>query len=462
MSAQDPHASRTGTLDVQTFLNQQPFSGFQWTIFGLCFCIVLLDGFDTGAIGFIAPSLLTEWGLQRAALGPVLSAALFGLAVGALSTGPLADRFGRRAVLIGSVLVFGAACLASGFSASLNQLVVLRFVTGIGLGAAMPNAVTLMSEYCPDQRRATLTNLMFCGFPVGAALGGFLAAWMIPQFGWRSVLYLGGVAPLLLVLLLLTLMPESVRYMVAEHHPVQRIRAVLRRISASAPDAERYVMHEAVASATAGRSSIGVVLSREFIVGFLMLCLAYFMGLVIIYGLLNWMPILLRDAGVTPSLASVISALFSLGGLGAVVSGWLMDRFNANHIIALCFFLAAAAVAAIGQLAGQLALLVPVVLIAGTLTNTAQSSLPALAAAFYPTHGRATGVAWMLGLGRFGGIAGSFLVAELSRRGLGFNQIFIALAVPAAVSGLALMVKQLAHPEDARAKGAVRGAPVGH
>ena len=199
-------------------------------IFALCFCVVLLDGFDTAAIGYIAPSLITEWGVERPALAPVLSAALFGLAFGALSSGPLADRLGRKAVLVGSVLVMGAACLASAFAGDLNQLVVWRFITGLGLGAAMPNAVTLMSEYCPDGRRATLTNAMFCGFPLGAAFGGFLAAWMIPQWGWRSVLVLGGIAPLVLTVLLLLLLPESVRYMVAKNQPVERIRGVLRRI----------------------------------------------------------------------------------------------------------------------------------------------------------------------------------------------------------------------------------------
>jgi AAHS family 4-hydroxybenzoate transporter-like MFS transporter len=135
------------TVDVQTFLNEHPFSRFQWMIFGLCFWVVLLDGFDTAAIGYIAPSLITEWGLERPALAPVLSAALFGLAAGALSSGPLADRLGRKAVLLGSVLIMGAACLMSAFAGSLDQLVVWRFITGVGLGAAMPNAVNLMIEY---------------------------------------------------------------------------------------------------------------------------------------------------------------------------------------------------------------------------------------------------------------------------------------------------------------------------
>src|ERR671933_76526 len=307
------------TLDVQTFLNEHPFSAFQWTIFALCFCIVLLDGFDTAAIGYIAPSLISEWGVERPALAPVLSVALFGLAFGALSAGPLADRLGRKMVLVGSVLIIGIACLFSAFSGGLNQLVIWRFITGLGLGAAMPNAVTLMSEYCPDGRRATLTNAMFCGFPLGAAFGGFLAAWMIPHWGWRSVLMLGGGVPLVLTVLLLLLLPESVRYMVAENQPVERIRAVLRRISATAAQATYFVMTEK-APPPPGKSSIGVVLSSAYIVGSVMLWVAYFMGLVIFYALINWMPILFRDAGLSPSAAALITALFPLGGLGAILS----------------------------------------------------------------------------------------------------------------------------------------------
>ncbi len=191
--------NRSTAVNVQTFINEHPFSPFQWLIFFMCFIIVLLDGFDTAAIGFIAPSLIAEWGITKPALAPVLSAALFGLACGALVSGPLSDRLGRRSLLLASVLLFGVACFASAFSNSIEHLTILRFVTGVGLGAAMPNAVTMMGEYCPDRRRATLINLMFCGFPLGAAFGGFLAAWMIPHFGWRSVLLLGGITPLVLL-----------------------------------------------------------------------------------------------------------------------------------------------------------------------------------------------------------------------------------------------------------------------
>ncbi|KDR35492.1 MFS transporter [Caballeronia grimmiae] len=453
--------SRSPSVNVQTFINEHPFSPFQWLIFGMCFVIVLLDGFDTAAIGFIAPSLVTEWHISRPALAPVLSAALFGLAAGALLSGPLSDRLGRRSMLLSSVILFGVACFASAYSADITQLTTLRFVTGLGLGAAMPNAVTMMSEFCPDSRRATLINLMFCGFPLGAAFGGFLAAWMIPHFGWRSVLFLGGVAPLLLSVLLLIALPESVRYMVAKAKPVDKVRATLARISHDARDAGSFFMTE-TAPTVQGQSGVSVVLSRSYIVGSIMLWLAYFMGLVIFYASINWMPILLKESGLSPQRATLISALFPLGGVGAVLLGVLMDKFNANRIIAACYALTAVSVYCIGQAAGNVGLLVLVVFLAGVLMNTAQSSMPALAAAFYPTQGRGTGVAWMLGIGRFGGIAGSFLVAELTRLHFTFGGIFAVIAVAGVISAVALLIKQAAHPQSRTSGDLKATGPVGH
>jgi len=457
MTSVQKDAAATG-VNVQTLLNDHPFSGFQWVIFALCFLIVLLDGFDTAAIGYIAPSLITEWGVSKPALAPVLSAALFGLAAGAIFSGPLADRLGRKTVLVGSVAVFAVACLGSGFSPDIWTLAVLRFVTGLGLGAAMPNAVTLMSEYCPDSRRATLTNAMFCGFPLGAAFGGFLAAWMIPHFGWRSVLILGGAAPLLLLVALVVLLPESVRHMVANNYPADRIRKVLARIAGDAVQGvQRFVLTEARPEAQAG-SGMGVVLSRQYRVGSVMLWIAYFMGLVIFYALMNWMPVLFKEAGLDPKTGTLVAALFPLGGVGAVLFGWLMDRFNANRIIAIGYALTAASIWWIGQTAGHLGWLVVAVFLAGTIMNTAQSSMPALAAAFYPTRGRATGVAWMLGIGRFGGIAGSFLVAELSARHMAFSEIFAVVAIPGVIAMAALIIKQYSSPEPQG--GAVPAAPL--
>jgi AAHS family 4-hydroxybenzoate transporter-like MFS transporter len=431
----------TTTVDVQAFINEHRFSRFQWLIFAMCFLIVLMDGFDTAAIGFIAPSLLSEWHLSKAALAPVLSAALFGLAGGALISGPVSDKWGRRRVVTGSVFLFGAACLGSGYATSLGELTLLRFVTGIGLGAAMPNAITVMSEFCPDRRRATIVNMTFCGFPLGAAFGGLLAAWMIPLFGWRGVLMFGGVVPLVLFVVLLLLLPESIRYMVSKRDPVEKVRAVLIRIGSGARFATTFAMKESAVQVD-DRSGIRVVLSRSHILGSLMLWVCYFMGLVIFYGLMNWMPLLFKDAGIGPQHAALISALFPLGGVGTVLCGLLMDRFNADRVVAACYAFGAISVYAIGHAMGTTGLLMCAVFGAGLLVNTGLASMPSLAAAFYPTAGRGTGVAWMLGVGRFGGIAGSFLVAELSRRQFSLPGIFTVVASAGLIAAAALVIKQ--------------------
>lgn len=428
-------------LDVQRFLDEQPFSPYQRLIFALTFAIVLLDGFDTAAIGFVAPSLLKEWGIGKTDLAPVLSAALFGLAAGALVAGPLADRIGRKVVLTTSVFLFGVSSLGCAWAGNLSQLATMRAITGLGLGAALPNAVTLMNEYCPAARRATLTNAMLCGFPVGAALGGFLASWLIPTFGFRSVFVFGGIAPLLLGVLLVTMLPESVRYLLSQPRSNERIGAILARVAPTAHGASGATWI-AAQPAVGAKSGAGLLFTSPYLVGSIMLWVAYFMGLAIFYSLINWLPVLLRESGLAAQQATLISALFPLGGVGAVFAGVLMDRKNPNRIVALFFSLTALSLFLLGRSGGNVALLIFIVLVAGIVMNTAQSSLPALAAAFYPTEGRATGVAWMMGIGRFGGIFGSFLVGELTRRQLSLEQIFTVMAVPGLLAAVALMVKR--------------------
>lgn len=337
-----------------------------------------------------------------------------------------------------SIVVFGGFSLLTAFATSLNQLTLLRFLTGLGLGAAMPNAATLMSEYAPERRRALLVNLMFVGFPMGSSLGGFLSAWMIPHYGWQSVLVLGGVMPLLLAVALIFLLPESVRYLVVKQHPAQRIAAILRHI-APLPKAVEFVLREA------GRER-EIRDRRHFLSslrgGTVMLCLTYFMGLLIFYLLTSWLPLLIRETGASMSQASIITALFPLGGgIGVLILGALMDKINPNKVVAVGWLLTGVFVCLVGFSTSSLALMGVMVFIAGSIMNGAQSSMPALAAGFYPTQGRATGVAWMLGIGRFGGILGAFSGAFLMQAQLSFETIFTLLAIPAFLSAFALLIK---------------------
>ncbi|MBP0633145.1 MULTISPECIES: aromatic acid/H+ symport family MFS transporter [unclassified Cupriavidus] len=431
-----------GAVDVQALIDYRPFSAYQWAILILCFLIVAIDGFDTAAMGYVAPALVQDWSIDKSTLGPVMSAALFGLAFGAIFAGPMADRVGRKKVLVLSVFFFGACSLATAFAPTLWSLTVLRFLTGLGLGAAMPNAVTLMSEFAPTKRRAVLVNTMFCGFPLGAAAGGFFAAVVIPHFGWQSVLLFGGVVPLVLAVVLVFALPESIRFMVVHRYPTARIAEVLTRVtSADVAGVERFTIHEA---APATHSAIGTVLAPRYRLGSVMLWLTYFMGLVIFYLLTSWLPTLMKDAGFSIQRASLLTALFPLGGgIGTITAGWLMDRMNPNKVVAAMYALAGVLIYAVGHGTADQVLLGVLIFLAGTVMNGAQASMPTLAAGFYPTQGRATGVAWMLGIGRFGGITGALLGGELLRMHLGFDTIFTLLAVPAFIATGALVVKFL-------------------
>ncbi|MGE8113485.1 MFS transporter [Pseudomonas sp. NPDC086566] len=436
-------------LDVQSFINEQPLSCYQWRVVILCFLIVFLDGLDTAAMGFIAPALSQEWGIDRASLGPVMSAALIGMVFGALGSGPLADRFGRKGVLVGAVLVFGGFSLASAYASNVDQLLVLRFLTGLGLGAGMPNATTLLSEYTPERLKSLLVTSMFCGFNLGMAGGGFISAKMIPAYGWHSLLVVGGVLPLLLAVVLMVWLPESARFLVVRNRGNDKVRKTLAPIApAVVAQAASFSVPEQKAVAT--RNVFAVIFSGTYGLGTVLLWLTYFMGLVIVYLLTSWLPTLMRDSGASMEQAAFIGALFQFGGvLSAVAVGWAMDRFNPHKVIGIFYLLAGVFAYAVGQSLGNITVLATLVLVAGMCVNGAQSAMPSLAARFYPTQGRATGVSWMLGIGRFGAILGAWSGATLLGLGWNFEQVLTALLVPAALATVGVIVKGLVSHADA-------------
>ncbi|MNZ26936.1 4-hydroxybenzoate transporter PcaK [compost metagenome] len=437
------------SLDVQSFINQQPLSRYQWRVVLLCFLIVFLDGLDTAAMGFIAPALSQEWGIDRASLGPVMSAALIGMVFGALGSGPLADRFGRKGVLVGAVLVFGGFSLASAYATNVDQLLVLRFLTGLGLGAGMPNATTLLSEYTPERLKSLLVTSMFCGFNLGMAGGGFISAKMIPAYGWHSLLVIGGVLPLLLALVLMVWLPESARFLVVRNRGTDKVRQTLSPIAPQVvAEAGSFSVPEQ--KAVAARNVFALIFSGTYGMGTMLLWLTYFMGLVIVYLLTSWLPTLMRDSGASMEQAAFIGALFQFGGvLSAVGVGWAMDRFNPHKVIGMFYLLAGVFAYAVGQSLGNITVLATLVLVAGMCVNGAQSAMPSLAARFYPTQGRATGVSWMLGIGRFGAILGAWSGATLLGLGWNFEQVLTALLVPAGLATVGVIVKGLVSHADA-------------
>ena len=274
-------------MDVQDVINAHPVSGFQKLVIALCFLVVAIDGFDTAAVGFIAPALRAEWGVTPVQLAPLFGAGLFGLMAGAFIFGPLADRWGRKPVLIATTAFFGAATLASAFSTSIEMLVVLRFVTGIGLGGAMPAAITLTSEFCPERKRSSLVTLMFCGFTIGSAAAGLAASHIVSAFGWQGLLVLGGVLPLALVPVLIALLPESPRYLALRNALPERIAAVLRRI---APGTQLSGL-SVIGSGKPKGLPIGQLFRDGLGTGTLLIWTTFFMSLLVFYLLSSWLPV---------------------------------------------------------------------------------------------------------------------------------------------------------------------------
>lgn len=415
---------------VQQFIDTQPYSSLQKRVLALCFLVVAIDGFDTSSIGFIAPALRAGWKLSATELAPLFGIGLFGLMAGALLLGPVADRYGRKPVLVLSVAFFGGTSLLSAFAHDMPALLTLRFLTGLGLGGAMPTAITLTSEYCPQRRRASLVTLMFCGFTIGSAVGGAVAGQLLPTVGWRGILVIGGVLPLLLAPALVALLPESLRWLVLRGHDGS---AIATRIAGTAPPLR-------VDDIKLPGSPVTQLFRPGLVGGTLLLWVTFFMSLLIIYLLSSWLPTILNGAGHGLAQASFISSASPVGGtLGAILLGRWMDRFRPHRVLALAYLVAALCIAAIGAATANVPVLVLAVFGVGFGISGAQIGANALAAAYYPTTSRATGVSWALAVGRTGSVLGSMVGGALLAAQLSNETIFLMLAVPAVLAALALL-----------------------
>ena len=430
--------SNRPAVDVKAWIDARAISPYQWLVLALCSLIILFDGYDAAVMGFIAPALVQDWGLAPAQMGLILGSAMFGVAIGALVAGPYSDRLGRKRVLLVSIASFGLFSLLCTLARNPYEMALLRFLTGLGLGAVMPNCVTLVSEYMPERRRGLLITLMYCGFNIGSGAGGFIAAGLLPVGGWKAVLLVGGVCPLLVLPLLVWLLPESALYMVVRNHAQGSIAALLQRMGGVFAEGTLFTLKT---PALDKKAQVFKLFSKGYAQGTLMLWLTYFMGLFVIYLLNGWLPTIMRASGLSLEKAAITAGLFQLGGtLGGLLVGSMMDHFQAKkRVIGLAYLMGMCCLLAEGVFGFGPTVLAVLVFVSGMCVNGAQTGLQAFSPTFYPTEMRATGVSWMHGIGRSGAIISSSMGGLLLGAFPGTTSIFIVLSIPALFAALAIV-----------------------
>lgn len=401
------------TIHVPDIINEKKVGAFQYLIVSLCGLVMLLDGFDTQAISYMAPLMAKEWNLPREMLGPIFSSALTGLMVGYLILSPLSDRFGHRRMLLVSTVTFALFTLATAFAGSATEVIALRFLTGLGLGAAIPSAVALTSEFSPKRLRASFVLAIYCGFSLGFVAAGVAAASLLPVYGWRSLLWVGALAPLVLAVALFLLLPESLDFLVRNGADHKRIWTLLRRVD------PRLTMATEPAAFTTDqeeqRSAVRGIFHSGRAAGTLLLWLVFIINLGEFYALQSWLPTILTSLNYSISTVALATSLTTTGGIVAVfVVGPAMDRLGSYGSLGVVYLGAVVFVALTGAaLTRPEWVLLVAAFFAGFCVSGGQKSVIALAAVFYPAPVRSTGVGWALGIGRIGGIGGPLLFGTL-------------------------------------------------
>jgi AAHS family 4-hydroxybenzoate transporter-like MFS transporter len=425
------------TINIGELLDNSRVGPLQIRVFMLCMISLIMDGFDVQAMGYVGPAVRMEMGISPVQFGYILAAANLGVLVGSLGLSVVADKIGRRPVLIGATLFFALLTLITAYARGFQDLLWLRFIGGIGMGCIIPNSTALVGEFSPQKSRVTLTMCITVGFTIGGALGGFVARWLIPAYGWRSVFVFGGAVPLVIGLLMLWGLPESLQFLAVRRRRLDILAKWLRKLD------PRIQIGEATQFITRESSRSGATFVHLFSDGrgpaTLLLWLVNFMNLLNLYFLSGWLTTVMTNMGYAPGTAVLIGTTLQVGGtIGTFALAWMISRWGFIPMLTATFAVAAASIALIGMPGLSLTMLTVIVFVAGWCVVGGQPGVNTLAATYYPTYLRTTGIGWGLGIGRIGAIVGPYIGGLLL--GLKWNnqELFLVAAIPAVITAVAM------------------------
>ncbi|HEY2527711.1 MAG TPA: MFS transporter [Xanthobacteraceae bacterium] len=409
-----------------------------------CLLAMMADGFDLLNASIAGPALIKEWGISRAALGPVFSASLAGFFVGAPFFGYLGDRFGRRLALISGLLFIGVTTLACAWATDLQQLLWLRFLSGLGLGGVLPNVIALNAEFMPKRLRATMMVVMSMGISLGAAVPGLVGVTLMPVYGWPVIFIVGGLIPFVIGLCMLFAIPDSIKFMVLNGGHEQAVAQLARRLdpALTIETTTRFVLDQEEGSATRG-SPAG--LFRNGWAPITVLVWLLFVLNLMANNLLNaWLPMLVQTSGHSAAQGSFAGSLYQIGGsVGGLGLGILMDRFGLK-VLAIMFALAVPVLAFTGTPGLSDAVLLIMAFLSGCVVVGVQNALNAGAGLIYPTALRANGVGYALGIGRIGSVSGPLIGSLLTKLGMSASAFFYVTAIgPLLCAGCCLLLLNL-------------------
>ena len=413
-----------------------PMNGFQISAVAICLTINFLDGFDILAIAFAAPQIASGWNVSQSALGGIFSAGLIGMFAGAFVLSPLADIFGRRPLIVVALTIITIGMLASAATTGIWQLVAARFLTGLGVGGMLSSLTTIVAEYASDRRRHLAISILQSGYPVGAVIAGFTAAWLLDSHGWRSIFAIGGVLSGAMIPLVLWRLPESVAFLSTRRPPgaLDKVNAILTRLGRAQVDTLPAV------EKSVSRGKLTDMFRSHYLPRTLAIWIAFMVMFGAFYFVTSWTPKILVDAGLSSEAGISGGVLLAIGGVvGSLIIGALSTRLSIHVLGAVMMACGIVAMFVFGRLEFDLGTMLPTAFAIGFFTAAAIISLYAILPDLYPAAIRNSGTGWALGVGRFGAVFTPWAAGILIDAGWERADYYAAFALPMLVSLAAIL-----------------------